>query len=95
VARAVIESWEGVDNDLFEKLRGLRLEKARELGVPAFIVFGDAALRDMARLKPTSPADFLNVHGVGQKKCDDFGEAFTAAVAEHLQSSKESGAELA
>ncbi|MEZ6064956.1 MAG: DNA helicase RecQ [Planctomycetaceae bacterium] len=54
----------------------LRTEKAREKSVPPYVVFGDAALRDMARRRPTSTAGFLAVRGVGQKKCDDYGEEF-------------------
>ncbi|UCG17391.1 MAG: DNA helicase RecQ, partial [Phycisphaerales bacterium] len=48
------ESWAGVDQALFEHLRGVRRELARERGVPPYIVFGDASLRDMARRRPTS-----------------------------------------
>jgi ATP-dependent DNA helicase RecQ len=84
-SKAVIESWDGVDRGLFEILRELRLAKSRELGVPAFVVFGDASLRDMARRKPTGLAAFLDVHGVGEKKCADFGEEFVAAVVHHLE----------
>ncbi len=84
-SKAVIESWEGVDRGLFETLRDLRLAKSRELGVPAFVVFGDASLRDMARRKPTGLTAFLDVHGVGEKKCADFGEEFVAAIVRHVE----------
>jgi ATP-dependent DNA helicase RecQ len=69
-------SWEGVDRDLFEQLRTLRREIAEERGVPPFVVFGDASLRDMARLRPRTPAEFLAVHGVGEKKLADLGPRF-------------------
>ena len=69
-------SWDGVDRDLFEELRELRSEFATEQGVPAYIVFGDATLRDLARRRPSTTDGLLAVHGVGQKKCDDYGQQF-------------------
>ena len=79
-SRAHDDSWEGVDRDLFERLRELRRELADEKSVPAYVVFGDASLRDMARQRPATPAEFLEVHGVGQKKAADYGEVFLAAI---------------
>ncbi|MGE0375220.1 MAG: RQC domain-containing protein, partial [Planctomycetaceae bacterium] len=76
-------SWEGVDRELFEVLRSLRTEKAHNLGFPPYMIFGDASLRDMARRRPTSAEGFLKVHGVGQKKCDDYAAEFTALIAAH------------
>ena len=77
------ESWEGVDLGLFEELRSLRRELAGERKVPAYIVFGDASLRDMARCRPTTLENFSLVHGVGQKKLDDYGEVFTDLIREY------------
>ncbi|MCA9087864.1 MAG: RecQ family ATP-dependent DNA helicase, partial [Planctomycetaceae bacterium] len=74
------KSWEGVDRPLFEHLRDVRLELARERGVPPYVIFGDAALRDMARKRPTTPDGFLMVNGVGKKKCLDFGERFVEEI---------------
>jgi ATP-dependent DNA helicase RecQ len=74
-------SWEGVDMALFERLRGLRTELAREREVPPYLIFGDASLRDMATSKPATREDFLAVHGVGEKKLADLGEAFLACIA--------------
>ena len=79
-SRAHDDSWEGVDRDLFERLRELRRRLADEKSVPAYVVFGDASLRDMARKKPGTPTEFLDVHGVGQKKASDYGELFLAAI---------------
>ena len=79
------ESWEGVDRDLFEKLRAVRAEFARERGLPAFTIFGDAALRDMARRRPSTQMGFLLVSGVGRKKQEDFGEAFVRAIVAHCE----------
>ncbi|MEC7556270.1 MAG: DNA helicase RecQ [Planctomycetota bacterium] len=79
-SRAHDDSWEGVDRELFERLRELRRELADEKSVPAYVVFGDASLRDMARQRPGTPAEFLEIHGVGQKKAADYGEVFLAAI---------------
>lgn len=79
------DSWEDVDRDLFEALRGLRKEKAQERGVPPYIVFGDAALRDMARRRPSSNEAFLEVRGVGEKKCADYGETFIDFITDHCR----------
>jgi ATP-dependent DNA helicase RecQ len=70
------ESWEGVDRGLFESLRELRRTLADERGVPAYVVFGDATLRDMARVRPGSPAALLNVRGIGERKLADLGPRF-------------------
>ncbi|MEM1304149.1 MAG: RecQ family ATP-dependent DNA helicase, partial [Planctomycetota bacterium] len=74
------DDWEGVDRTLFELLRGMRSEIAGELQVPAYIVFGDAALRDMARVRPSSLAAFAEVKGVGRKKLAEYGERFVEAI---------------
>jgi ATP-dependent DNA helicase RecQ len=67
------QSWEGVDKGLFEALRRLRASLASERGVPAYIIFGDATLRDMARRRPSTLQRFLNIRGVGQMKCEQYG----------------------
>jgi ATP-dependent DNA helicase RecQ len=74
---------------LFELLRQARREKAQELNVPPFVVFGDAALRDMARKKPTNKDAFLRVSGVGQYKCDNFGDCFTEVIRRFVEQSPE------
>ena len=77
-------SWEGVDRNLFEHLARLRTELARERGVPPYIIFNDATLRDMARRRPRTPEEFLAVHGIGEKKLADFGERFMERIASFL-----------
>ena len=67
------ESWEGVDRGLFESLRELRHDIASERSVPAYVVFSDATLRDMARVRPGSAATLLTVRGVGAHKLADTG----------------------
>ena len=73
------------DETLFERLKGLRRRFADERNVPAFVIFGDATLRAMARDKPATPADFLAVSGVGPAKLTQFGDAFMGAIREHEQ----------
>ena len=87
ISRAAKESWEGVDRELFEVLRKSRRTIADRKGVPAYIVFGDAALRDMARLKPSSIEGFLKVSGVGETKSRQYGEVFLSAIREHCSAS--------
>jgi ATP-dependent DNA helicase RecQ len=79
-SRAEAESWQDVDRDLFERLRAVRLEIARSRGVPPYVIFHDATLREMARLRPRSLDDLLAVKGVGARKADDLGDVFLAAI---------------
>src|SRR5438874_592082 len=72
------------DEALFEKLRTLRRKLADERDVPAYIIFSDVALREMARAFPTTTAEFGRIPGVGQQKLRDFAEPFTTAFAEYL-----------
>ena len=74
------DSWEGVDRGLFERLRDLRRQLAEEKSVPAYVVFGDASLRDMTRRRPSTLSEFLEVHGVGEKKAAVYGELFLAVI---------------
>ena len=82
VSKSKTDSWQGVDKELFEKLRIVRGKIATERGVPAYIVFGDVSLRDMARIKPDSLEAFLEVKGVGEKKCQQYGQEFIDAIVE-------------
>lgn len=68
------------DEALFQKLRALRLDIARELGKPPYIVFSDKTLRDMVRVKPITDDQFLAVNGVGESKLKQYGERFMAAI---------------
>jgi len=70
------DSWEGVDKGLFEHLRQLRRTLAGARGVPSYIIFGDATLRELARRRPSSSVGFAAVRGVGQKKLEDLGPQF-------------------
>jgi ATP-dependent DNA helicase RecQ len=68
------------DTDLLGKLRQLRLEIAKQRGVPAYVIFPDRALVDMARRKPANRNEFADVHGVGAAKLRDFADPFLAAI---------------
>lgn len=65
---------------LFEELRKLRKELAEAQGVPPFVVFGDAALQEMARQMPLTRADFGRISGVGEKKLAQYGVPFVKAI---------------
>ena len=70
-----------VSEELFERLRVLRKRLASEAGLPPYLVLSDAALRDMCAKMPTTPDEFLDVSGVGQKKLDRYDEVFMAELA--------------
>ena len=72
------------DEILFERLRTLRKRLADERKVPAYVVFGDTTLRQMARSYPTSLAAMQGITGMGEKKRAEFGATFAAAIAEHV-----------
>jgi ATP-dependent DNA helicase RecQ len=78
------ESWEGVDRALFDRLRAVRLDVARSRGVPPYVIFHDTTLREMARLRPATPAALLTVKGIGARKAEDLGEVFLAAIRGHV-----------
>ena len=79
--RKLVAAVEGRDELLFELLRELRKDLAREEGVAPFMVFGDAALTQMAILLPSSRAEFLEVNGVGEKKLEKYGDVFLQEIA--------------
>jgi len=72
-----------IDNNLLNKLKKLRKEIAEKESVPAYVVFHDTSLRDMCHKKPVSLVQFSGVSGVGQKKLEKYGEAFTALIREY------------
>ncbi len=81
--RVETDSWEGVDEGLFERLREIRRVLATDRGVPTYTIFGDRSLRDMARLRPTTPQGLLICHGVGARKLEQFGSIFLKEIADH------------
>ncbi len=84
--RVDAESWQDVDRELFERLRAVRLQIARERGVPPYVIFHDTTLRELARIKPTSLADLQQVYGIGARKADQLGEMFVTAIASYVES---------
>ena len=78
------KEWAGVDEALFQLLRQKRAELARQQGVPAFIIFGDKSLRDMARIKPTAREAFASVYGVGNYKLGAYADAFIEVIKNFL-----------
>ena len=73
------------DEVLFADLRALRKKIADERSVPAYIVFSDVTLRQMARYYPTSDAEFARISGVGEKKLADFGQPFIELITSYLE----------
>jgi ATP-dependent DNA helicase RecQ len=77
------DSWEGVDGELFQILKDQRRTIAQAKGVPAYVVFSDADLRDMARRRPRTPEEMLSVRGVGEKKLKLHGACFLELIRKH------------
>ena len=70
------------DEELFIVLKALRLSIAKDRGVPAFIVFSDKALAEMASQRPGTQKEFGSINGVGKVKLNDFATPFLDAIAE-------------
>jgi ATP-dependent DNA helicase RecQ len=79
------ESWEGVDHNLFDSLRILRRKIAEERNLPAYVLFSDATLREMARVRPGSPTALLGIRGVGERKLADLGQRFLELIATYCR----------
>ena len=82
-SRVEAEAWEGVNRELFEKLRGVRMQIARSRGVPPYVVFHDTTLREMARVKPQTMDALRTIYGVGARKAEDLGEEFLTLLRQH------------
>lgn len=78
------KDWTEVDEGLFELLRKKRAELAQKRGVPAYVIFGDRSLKDMAELKPLTREDFAVVFGVGEHKLKVYSEVFISVIKEHI-----------
>jgi ATP-dependent DNA helicase RecQ len=72
------------DEELFERLRILRRKLADERDVPAYVIFSDISLREMAHFQPKTRSDFGRITGVGEQKLRDFEGPFTAAIKDYL-----------
>ncbi len=73
---------------LFEKLRELRLKISREEGIPAYLIFNDATLKEMEKSRPETDEEFLQVNGVGRQKMQDYGYQFLKEIREFIHSKK-------
>jgi ATP-dependent DNA helicase RecQ len=80
-SRVETEGWEGVDRDLFEQLRAMRMQVARKRGVPPYVIFHDTTLREIARSKPATLEALRHVYGVGDRKAADLGELILSIIA--------------
>ncbi|MGE6738774.1 DNA helicase RecQ [Allorhizobium pseudoryzae] len=74
---------EGADLELFQALRGVRTEIAKELGVPPYVVFADTTLVALATERPTDNDEMLDIPGIGPSKLERFGEAFLDVILSH------------
>ena len=83
------EEWAEADPELFHLLRQKRMELAQQQGVPAFIIFGDRSLRDMAATKPVTKEAFAAVYGVGDQKLRAYAEAFMGVIKRYFEERRE------
>lgn len=93
VQKIIIEKQEtketkskSVINSLFETLRKLRYEISKEESVPAYVIFSDAALRQMETERPMSDLELLAIDGVGKAKLEKYGDAFIKAIIDFQKS---------
>jgi len=80
-SRKITVDLEENDLRLFETLREIRKHLAQDLGVPPYVIFGDASLLEMCRERPSNEEEFLGITGVGQVKLERHGEIFLEAIA--------------
>ncbi|MBF8807911.1 MAG: DNA helicase RecQ [Enterococcus lacertideformus] len=79
-AKKVQQLSDETSDTLFEALRELRTDLAVEAGVPPYVVFSDATLKEMSQIRPKDRLSLLQIKGVGQSKLDKYGEAFLAVI---------------
>ena len=82
------KSWDRVDSGLFETLRTLRRQLAEKRRVPAYVLFTDATLREMARVRPGSVSALLNIRGVGERKLADLGQRFLEVISDYCRDNR-------
>ena len=73
------------DKTLFNLLKELRVSIAKEKNIPAYLVFSNAALEEMASKKPLSREEFLEINGVGSVKSETYGELFITAIKSYCE----------
>jgi ATP-dependent DNA helicase RecQ len=79
---SVARELNGTEQEVFDRLRSVRRKLASDLGVPPYVVFSDATLEELARERPTTRSQMLDIKGVGPKKVDSFGPQFLEALSE-------------
>lgn len=89
VSRPVDAGHKGGAKELFEHLRAWRLARAREKGVPPFMIFGDTVLKDVARFRPKSLQALGDIKGIGARKLDEFGSSLLAALDQTVEPASE------
>ncbi|MFC1590176.1 DNA helicase RecQ [Candidatus Omnitrophota bacterium] len=77
------EEWRDIDRGLFQRLREKRTELAQKKGVPAYIIFSDRTIRDIAAKKPVTKEAFSGVYGVGDSKLRSYADIFIKVVKDH------------
>lgn len=84
-AGAAGESWEGVDKELFEKLRVFRKNRASARGVAPFLIMSDVTLRELSRIRPSTLPALNLIYGIGEQKLRDFGDGILEVIQGHCK----------
>ena len=77
------KEWQEIDQELFQRLREKRTELAQKRAVPAYIIFGDKTLRDIAAKKPVTKEAFSNIYGVGENKLKSYADIFIKVLSDY------------
>ena len=86
-AKISTDSWQGVDKELFDKLRKWRSEKATAMSLPAYVIMTDVALRSIAKFRPTTDRNLIRIKGIGTKKLKDYGDEIISIVSDYCDNS--------
>jgi hypothetical protein len=78
------DNFSELDSHLFEELKKLRNTLARQRGLPAYCIFNNETLKEMATVKPITKTQFLKIGGIGEIKLNDFGDSFISCVKENI-----------
>ena len=79
----VSHNYSQLDSQLFEELKKLRNTLARERTLPAYCIFNNDTLKEMATVKPITKTQFLSIGGVGEVKMNEFGDSFISCIKEN------------
>ncbi|MEM9823619.1 MAG: RecQ family ATP-dependent DNA helicase, partial [Bacteroidota bacterium] len=90
-ASKVVSKRQRVRDELFELLRQIRKDLAREKGVPPYIIFSDASLEEMAAERPTNKIEFRKISGVGDQKLEQYGAHFISGIIDFINEKSKSG----